>query len=222
MAVYTDVAAEDLAEFLKGYDIGELLSYKGIAEGVENSNFLMHTSKGAYILTLYEKRVAVDDLPYFLSLMAHLAEHGVRLPAAGEESQRRGLLRARRPARRDHQFSRRHVAAAAERRALHRRRRGARQDASGGPRLSAVPQKPAVGVGLAAAVRSRRAARRQRAAGPARFHRARTRSSRSALAGRSAARRHPWRPVSGQRVLPRRQAVGPDRLPVFLQRHPGL
>jgi homoserine kinase type II len=80
MAVYTDVAAEDLAEFLKGYDIGELLSYKGIAEGVENSNFLLHTTKGAYILTLYEKRVAVDDLPYFLSLMAHLAERGVRCP----------------------------------------------------------------------------------------------------------------------------------------------
>jgi homoserine kinase type II len=80
MAVYTDVAAEDLAEFLKGYDIGELLSYKGIAEGVENSNFLMHTSKGAYILTLYEKRVAVDDLPYFLSLMAHLADRGVHCP----------------------------------------------------------------------------------------------------------------------------------------------
>lgn len=80
MAVYTDVAAEDLAEFLKGYDIGELLSYKGIAEGVENSNFLMHTSKGAFILTLYEKRVAEDDLPYFLSLMAHLAGHGVSCP----------------------------------------------------------------------------------------------------------------------------------------------
>src|SRR5262245_37645806 len=80
MAVYTDVAAEELAEFLKGYDIGELLSYKGIAEGVENSNFLMHTSKGAFILTLYEKRVAADDLPYFLSLMAHLAERGVSCP----------------------------------------------------------------------------------------------------------------------------------------------
>ena len=80
MAVYTDVAAEELAEFLKGYDIGELLSYKGIAEGVENSNFLMHTSKAAYILTLYEKRVAEGDLPYFLSLMAHLAEHGVSCP----------------------------------------------------------------------------------------------------------------------------------------------
>jgi homoserine kinase type II len=80
MAVYTDVTAEELAEFLKSYDIGELLSYKGIAEGVENSNFLMHTSRGAFILTLYEKRVAEDDLPYFLSLMAHLAGHGVSCP----------------------------------------------------------------------------------------------------------------------------------------------
>ena len=44
MAVYTDVAADELAEFLEGYDIGELLSYKGIAEGVENSNFLLHTA----------------------------------------------------------------------------------------------------------------------------------------------------------------------------------
>ena len=80
MAVYTDVAADELAEFLSHYDIGELLSYKGIAEGVENSNFLVHTSKGAYILTLYEKRVDPDDLPYFLSLMAHLAERGVACP----------------------------------------------------------------------------------------------------------------------------------------------
>ena len=80
MAVYTDVAADELSEFLSQYDIGELLSYKGIAEGVENSNFLVHTLNGAYILTLYEKRVAVDDLPYFLSLMAHLAERGVPCP----------------------------------------------------------------------------------------------------------------------------------------------
>lgn len=80
MAVYTDVAVDDLVDFLKGYDIGELLSYKGIAEGVENSNFLLHTSGGYYILTLYEKRVAADDLPYFLSLMAHLAQRGIRCP----------------------------------------------------------------------------------------------------------------------------------------------
>jgi homoserine kinase type II len=80
MAVYTDVAADELAEFLSGYDIGELLSYKGIAEGVENSNFLLHTSAGHFILTLYEKRVAKGDLPFFLGLMAHLASHGVSCP----------------------------------------------------------------------------------------------------------------------------------------------
>jgi homoserine kinase type II len=80
MAVYTDVAADELAEFLGHYDIGELLSYKGIAEGVENSNFLLHTSAGYFILTLYEKRVARDDLPFFLRLMSHLASHGISCP----------------------------------------------------------------------------------------------------------------------------------------------
>src|SRR5882724_3491476 len=80
MAVYTDVAADELAEFLKHYDIGELLSYKGIAEGVENSNFLLHTRAGYFILTLYEKRVAEGDLPYFLGLMTHLATHGISCP----------------------------------------------------------------------------------------------------------------------------------------------
>jgi homoserine kinase type II len=80
MAVYTDVAAEDLAAFLNDYDIGELLSYKGIAEGVENSNFLVHTSRGSFILTLYEKRVAAADLPFFLGLMEHLASRGITCP----------------------------------------------------------------------------------------------------------------------------------------------
>jgi homoserine kinase type II len=80
MAVYTDVAADELAEFLSRYDIGELLSYKGIAEGVENSNFLLHTSRGSFFLTLYEKRVAIGDLPFFLGLMGHLASHGISCP----------------------------------------------------------------------------------------------------------------------------------------------
>jgi homoserine kinase type II len=80
MAVYTDVAADELAEFLSRYEIGELLSYKGIAEGVENSNFLLHTSSGYFILTLYEKRVAAGDLPYFLGLMTHLASRGIDCP----------------------------------------------------------------------------------------------------------------------------------------------
>ncbi|MGY3077010.1 homoserine kinase [Bradyrhizobium sp. LM6.10] len=80
MAVYTDVAADELADFLNQYDLGELLSYKGIAEGVENSNFLLHTTQGSFILTLYEKRVAKKDLPFFLALMTHLAEHGINCP----------------------------------------------------------------------------------------------------------------------------------------------
>jgi homoserine kinase type II len=80
MAVYTDVAADELADFLGHYNIGELLSYKGIAEGVENSNFLLHTSAGYFILTLYEKRVAKNDLPFFLGLMTHLASHGISCP----------------------------------------------------------------------------------------------------------------------------------------------
>src|SRR6476646_6155954 len=80
MAVYTDVSAEDLADFLHEYDLGELLSYKGIAEGVENSNFLVHTTRGHYILTLYEKRVAPEDLPFFLALMEHLAARGLNCP----------------------------------------------------------------------------------------------------------------------------------------------
>jgi len=80
MAVYTDVAAEDLAAFLGAYDLCDLLAYKGIAEGVENSNFLLHTSRGNFILTLYEKRVAAADLPFFLGLMEHLAARGLTCP----------------------------------------------------------------------------------------------------------------------------------------------
>jgi homoserine kinase type II len=80
MAVYTDVTAEELAAFLGAYDLGELLSYKGIAEGVENSNFLLHTGRGHFILTLYEKRVAAQDLPFFLGLMEHLAARGLTCP----------------------------------------------------------------------------------------------------------------------------------------------
>src|SRR5262247_4653588 len=80
MAVYTDVSAEDLTRFLAAYDIGELLAYKGIAEGVENSNFLVHTGAGNFILTLYEKRVAAQDLPFFLGLMEHLAARGLTCP----------------------------------------------------------------------------------------------------------------------------------------------
>jgi homoserine kinase type II len=80
MAVYTDIAEGELARFLQDYEVGELLSYKGIAEGVENSNFLIHASSGAYILTLYEKRVNPADLPFFLGLMQHLNDKGISCP----------------------------------------------------------------------------------------------------------------------------------------------
>ena len=80
MAVYTDVSAEELADFLSGYDLGKLLAYKGIAEGVENSNYLVHTSGGYFFLTLYEKRVDRRDLPFFLGLMEHLAQRGLTCP----------------------------------------------------------------------------------------------------------------------------------------------
>ena len=80
MAVYTEVGDADLEEFLKAYDLGALLSFKGIAEGVENSNFLLRTERGNFILTLYEKRVAERDLPFFLNLMEHLAGRGISCP----------------------------------------------------------------------------------------------------------------------------------------------
>ncbi|HEY1735498.1 MAG TPA: phosphotransferase, partial [Methylovirgula sp.] len=80
MAVYTEVSDTDLEAFLADYDLGQVLAFKGIAEGVENSNFFLHTEAGSFILTLYEKRVAAPDLPFFLGLMEHLAKHGLDCP----------------------------------------------------------------------------------------------------------------------------------------------
>ncbi|MGG2474341.1 homoserine kinase [Rhizobium sp. BR5] len=80
MAVYTDITEDDLRNFLTQYDVGSLTSYKGIAEGVENSNFLLHTTKDPLILTLYEKRVEKNDLPFFLGLMQHLSAKGLSCP----------------------------------------------------------------------------------------------------------------------------------------------
>ncbi|MCP4329001.1 MAG: homoserine kinase [Alphaproteobacteria bacterium] len=80
MAVYTEVSDEDLESFIAQYDVGRVISYKGIAEGVENTNYLLQTDVGTYILTLYEKRVARCDLPFFLGLMEHLADQGIACP----------------------------------------------------------------------------------------------------------------------------------------------
>ena len=80
MAVYTDVTDEALAAFLAGYDLGTAVAFRGIAEGVENSNFQLRTTAGDFILTLYEKRVDPAELPWFLGLMEHLAGRGITCP----------------------------------------------------------------------------------------------------------------------------------------------
>jgi homoserine kinase type II len=81
MAVYTDVSDAELTSFISEYDVGQVVSCKGIAEGVENSNFLVATDRGvSYILTLYERRVNPEDLPYFIALMEHLASKGFSCP----------------------------------------------------------------------------------------------------------------------------------------------
>lgn len=80
MAVYTEVSFEDLERLLEQYDIGTPLTFKGIAEGIENSNFYLQTDRGAFILTLYEKRMTAGDLPFFLGLMEYLAGRGVHCP----------------------------------------------------------------------------------------------------------------------------------------------
>ncbi len=80
MAVYTEVSDEALRDFLALYNIGDVISFKGIAEGVENSNFLLRTAASQFILTLYEKRVRAADLPFFIGLMEHLAKRGVTCP----------------------------------------------------------------------------------------------------------------------------------------------
>ena len=99
MAVYTEVPDDEMAAFVARYGIGDLLSAKGIAEGVENSNYLLHTTQGFYILTLYEKRVNPDDLPFFLGLMQHLAARGLICPQPVSDSRGEMLGRlAGRPA----------------------------------------------------------------------------------------------------------------------------
>jgi len=80
MAVYTEVSDEELQAFVAEYELGAVVSCKGVAEGVENTNYVLQTDTGTYILTLYEKRVSAADLPFFLGLMEHLARRGLPCP----------------------------------------------------------------------------------------------------------------------------------------------
>ena len=90
MAVYTDITDEELSALLADFDLGQALSLKGVAEGVENSNFLLETEAGRFFLTVYERRVRAEDLPFFLELLRWLAEH--RFPSATPIPDRRGAL----------------------------------------------------------------------------------------------------------------------------------
>ena len=80
MAVYTEIDDDELRSFVAEYDIGTVTGCKGIAEGVENTNYLLQTDRGSFILTIYEKRVDPNDLPFFLGLLDHLANRGVPCP----------------------------------------------------------------------------------------------------------------------------------------------
>ena len=80
MAVYTHVSETALRDFLRGYDIGDLIDHKGVAQGVENTNYIVTTTAGRFVLTLFERRVAEHEIPYFLSVMAHFAAAGIEAP----------------------------------------------------------------------------------------------------------------------------------------------
>ena len=189
MAVYTEVTDEALSAFLADYDLGRVLSFKGIAEGVENSNFLLRTEAGPFILTLYEKRVHEDDLPFFLGLMEHLADARRHLPAAGAIARGRGARAARGRAAAivtfldglvDPAAARRRIAARSARRWRGCTRR-ARISRSGARNALSLER-------LAAAVRRGAAARRRSLAGPRRRDRGRARRSPGDLADGPAAR----------------------------------
>ena len=72
MAIYTKLSENNLKEFFLKYNLGKLLNYKGIQEGIENTNYFIQTDKGKFILTVYEKRTEEKDLPFFMGLMRNL------------------------------------------------------------------------------------------------------------------------------------------------------
>ena len=95
VAVYTDITDVELAELLAGYDLGDARAFAGIAEGIENSNFLLETDTGRSVLTVYERRTAEADLPFFLRLMQHLADRGFPCPLPRPDRAGRLLSRVR-------------------------------------------------------------------------------------------------------------------------------
>ncbi len=224
MAVYTDVSDEELEAFIASYAIGALTSFKGIAEGVENSNYLVHTESGRYILTLYEKRVSREDLPYFLALMEHLAARGITCPLPVQRSRGPHAEGARGAAGGAHHLSRRargcagpasSIAPASATRLARFHLAGARFPHGRAPTACRLP-------GWQSAVRRDRQRRRQGHARTERRDRKRA-CGISKETGRATCRRgHSCRSVPRQCLLSRRQGLGPDRLLFRLQRHARL
>ena len=220
MAVYTDITEGELGAFLKEYPVGELLSYKGIAEGSENSNFLLHTIErrlhpDALREAGRQRRPAVLPRPDGASRQARAFPARCRCTARDGAGDRH----AGRPAGRRHHLPRRHVAAPADGRALPRGRQGAGRAASGRRRISRCrgrtrwPSTAGASCGTARATAPTRSSR----AWPPRSTRDFADLGRQ-LAERPAGRRHPCRPFPRQCLLPRRPAVRPDRLLFRLQR----
>ena len=212
VAVYTDIADAELRSFLEGFDLGTLVSVIGIAEGVENSNYLLLTGRGRFILTLYEKRVRRRDLPFFLGLMRHLSARGIACPTpvaarggavlhhlAGRPAAIVSFLEGVWPRRIWPEHCRALGGALAD---LHLAGRG--YAASRANDLSVAGFRPLLASSAARAGEVMPGAGRR-----ARF---RDRGAGGRLAARPAARHRPRRPVSGQRVLPRRRGERDHRL----------
>ena len=151
MAVYTEVTDEALAAFLADYDIGSVVAFRGIAEGVENSNYSLRTTSGDFILTLYEKRVDPAELPWFLGLMEHLAKRGIVCPLPVHGRDGAGAAPSVRAACRDHHLPARGLATARAAGALRPGGRGAGGTARRRPRLRADAAQCAGTARLAAA-----------------------------------------------------------------------
>ena len=215
MAVYTEIGDDELRAFIAAYDIGEVLSCKGIAEGVENSNYLLGTERGTFILTLYEKRVAPEDLPFFIALMDHLAHQGVACPTPvrGEDGER--AARAVRPAGGDRHLPQRHVAAAHRAVSLRRGRQAlARLHQAGAIVRDDAAQRPQPSPAGGGSTTPAPARADEVQPGLRRRDRRGARPSRAGLAARPADRGHPCRSVSRQCVLPRPRADRADRLSI--------
>ena len=217
MAVYTEVSDDELARFIRSYGLGDLLSYKGIAEGVENTNYLVHATGGTFILTLYEKRVDPKDLPFFLGLMEHLQAHGVSCPLPVRDAQGQML----------NELSGRHAALITFLEGVWPRKPKAEHCLELGRALATMHMagngftlKRANALGLSGwrPLFDKFASRADSILpGLNGLIATELAASRKRLAERPARGRHSRRSVSRQRVLHRRQVVGPDRLLFRLQ-----